>query len=115
MAAVDLPIEELRQPLAQIPLQGQGAVGLETVYRNLIGFVPPCADARDDEALESKLLRGARRLALLLHGQSGPTAVTSFWRHSPNASVRTGSPAPWRPTADTMQPPCKMTEAFRWS
>jgi 4-carboxymuconolactone decarboxylase len=55
MTAVDLPIEELRQRLAQIPLQGQSAVGPETIYRELIGFVPPCADARDAATLDSTL------------------------------------------------------------
>jgi 4-carboxymuconolactone decarboxylase len=55
MTAVDLPIDELRQRLAQIPLQGQSAVGPDTIYRELIGFVPPCADARDAATLESKL------------------------------------------------------------
>jgi 4-carboxymuconolactone decarboxylase len=55
MTAVDLPIEELRRRLALIPLQGQSAVGPETVYRELIGFVPPCADARDAATLDSTL------------------------------------------------------------
>ena len=57
MTPVDLPIGELRQRLARIPLQGQSAVGPETVYRELIGFVPPCADACDAATLES-MLRG---------------------------------------------------------
>jgi hypothetical protein len=50
MTAVDLPIEELRQRLAQIALQGQSAAGLGSVYRELIGFVPPlrrCARCHD--------------------------------------------------------------------
>ena len=55
MTAVELPIEELRQRIAQIPLQTQGAVGSEAAYRELIGFVPPCADARDAGTLDSKL------------------------------------------------------------
>ena len=57
MAAVDLPTEELRQRLVEISLQGQSTVGPEPVYRELIGFVPPCADARDAATLES-MLRG---------------------------------------------------------
>jgi 4-carboxymuconolactone decarboxylase len=52
MTAAELPIEELRQRLAQIPVQGQSAGGSETVYREFIGFVPPCADARKAAALE---------------------------------------------------------------
>ena len=55
MTAADLPIEELRQRLAQIPLQGQSAIGPATVYRELIGYVPPCADARNASTLESDL------------------------------------------------------------
>jgi 4-carboxymuconolactone decarboxylase len=55
MTAADLPIEELRQRLAQILVQGQSAVGPDPVYRELIGFVPPCADARDAATLELKL------------------------------------------------------------
>jgi alkylhydroperoxidase/carboxymuconolactone decarboxylase family protein YurZ len=55
MTAVDLPIEELRQQLAQIPVPDQSAVRPETFYRELIGFVPPCADTRDTATLESKL------------------------------------------------------------
>jgi 4-carboxymuconolactone decarboxylase len=57
MTAIDLPLDELRQRLAQIPVQGQCAGGSETVYRELIGFVPPCADARDAATLEP-MLRG---------------------------------------------------------
>lgn len=57
MTAVNLPIEALRQRLAKIPLQGQSTVGSESVYRELIGFVPPFADARNAAALES-MLRG---------------------------------------------------------
>jgi len=55
MTAADLPIEELRQRLAQIPVQGQRTGGPETVYRELIGLVPPCADERDAATLEAKL------------------------------------------------------------
>ena len=57
MAAVDLPTEELRQRLVEISLQGQSTVGPEPVYRELIGFVPPCANARDAATLDS-MLRG---------------------------------------------------------
>ena len=57
MTAANLPIEELRQRLAQIPLQDQSAAGPESVYRELIGFVPPCADARGDATLDT-MLRG---------------------------------------------------------
>jgi 4-carboxymuconolactone decarboxylase len=55
MTAADLPIEELRQRLAQISGRGQSAGGSETIYGELVGFVPPCADARDAATLESKL------------------------------------------------------------
>jgi hypothetical protein len=58
MTAANLPIEELRQRLAQIPLQGESAAEPEAVYRELIGFVPPCADARDAATLD---LPGANR------------------------------------------------------
>jgi hypothetical protein len=54
MTAVDLPIEELRQRLAQISLQGTSAAGPDMGHRELVGFVPPCTDARD-ATLESKL------------------------------------------------------------
>jgi len=54
MTTVDLPIEELRRRLAQIPSQGPGASGPEMVYRELVGFVPPCTEARD-ATLDSKL------------------------------------------------------------
>ena len=57
MSTATFPIEELRQRLAQIPLQGQSAVGPESIYRELIGFVPPCAEARDAATLDS-MLRG---------------------------------------------------------
>ena len=55
MTTSNLPIEELRKQLAQIPVQSQSAVGSDTVYRELIGFVPPFAEARDAAALESML------------------------------------------------------------
>jgi 4-carboxymuconolactone decarboxylase len=55
MTAVDLSIEELRQRFAQIAVQGQSAVGSEAVYRELIGFVPPCAAAPDAVTLDSTL------------------------------------------------------------
>ena len=67
MAAVDLPIEALLQQLAQIPLQGQSAVGPNTGCHTLIGFVPPCVDACDASAQESKL-RG-------MHEQFRPCAL----------------------------------------
>ena len=57
MSTARLPIEELRQRLTQIPLQGQSAIGPESVNRELIGFVPPCADGRDAATLAS-MLRG---------------------------------------------------------
>lgn len=57
MTAANPPVEELRQRLAQIPLQGRSAAGPESVYRELIGFVPPCANARDAATLDS-MLRG---------------------------------------------------------
>ena len=57
MSTATLPIEELRQRLAQIPLHGQSAVGPESAYRELIGFVPPCAGTRDAATLEP-MLRG---------------------------------------------------------
>ena len=57
MTAANLPLEELRQRLAQIPLQGQSAAGPESIYRELIGFVPPCAVTRDAATLDS-MLRG---------------------------------------------------------
>ena len=57
MTAANPVLDELRQRLAQIPLQGQSAAGAESVYRELIGLVPPCADARDAATLDS-MLRG---------------------------------------------------------
>ena len=55
MTADTLPIEELRERLAQLPLLGQCGVGAESVYRELIGFVPPCSDARNGATLELRL------------------------------------------------------------
>ena len=54
MTAVDLLVEELRQRLAQVPLQGQSAAGPETLYHELISFVPPWTDLCDDATLESR-------------------------------------------------------------
>ena len=90
MTAVAFPINELRRKLAQTPSRGQGAGGPEVAYRELIGFVPCCADGRGDGALESKLrgmhaqdiaegragaiwdeLHGVVRLLVLLHGLPG--------------------------------------------
>jgi alkylhydroperoxidase/carboxymuconolactone decarboxylase family protein YurZ len=55
MTAVDLPIEELRQRIAQLSSQGQGASGPGTAYRDLFGFVPPCAVAQGSVPLASTL------------------------------------------------------------
>lgn len=55
MAAADLPLEELRQKLAQCSLQGSSAAGPEAVYRDLMGFIPPCVVVPDTATLESKL------------------------------------------------------------
>ena len=55
MTAVDSPIEDLRQRLAQLSSQGQVASVPGTVYRDLLGFAPPCADAQGSEPLASTL------------------------------------------------------------
>lgn len=57
MTPATLPIEELRQRLAQGPLDAKSADRRESTYRELIGFVPPCGDRRDGAALEI-MLRG---------------------------------------------------------
>ena len=78
MTAGDLPIEELRQRLAQLSSQGQGASGPATVYRDLLGFVPPCADAQGSEPLASTLrdLHELVRLRELL-----PSALSAMDAH----------------------------------
>ena len=55
MTTDTLPIEELRERLAQLPLLGPSAAGAESVYRELIGFVPPCSNARNGATLEQRL------------------------------------------------------------
>lgn len=57
MTAATLPIEELRQRLAQSPPDAKSTDGREAAYRELIGFVPPCGDRRDAAAFEA-MLRG---------------------------------------------------------
>lgn len=57
MTAATLPIEELRQRLAQTPPDAKSAGGRASAYRELIGFVPPCGGKRDAAALE-EMLRG---------------------------------------------------------
>ena len=55
MTTDTLPIEELRERLAQLPSLDSSAVGAESIHRELIGFVPPCCDARNGATLELRL------------------------------------------------------------
>ncbi len=55
MTTDTLPIEALRERLAQLPLLDSSAVGAESIHRELIGFVPPCSDARNGATLERRL------------------------------------------------------------
>jgi hypothetical protein len=70
MTTADLPIQDLRRRLAQVSLPSQSTGGSEAVYRELIGFVPPCADARDAKTPEL-MLHGSVRLTRCRHPVRG--------------------------------------------
>jgi len=96
MTAVDLPIDELRQRLAQLSSQGQGASGPATVYRDLLGFVPPCADALGSAPLQSTLrdlherIRSSEQLPAALSAKDAHLILLSMLlkEHGANAVVQ---------------------------
>ena len=55
MPVPDLRISELRERLARLPGPLQTSVEASAIYRELLGFAPPCDASSSGDGLESKL------------------------------------------------------------